>query len=61
MQGIRLNSANDSVQKSYTIPTHADFLYGYSCVEGKYSLNKKCHCLHIYITIQTHRTLIFDI
>ncbi|XP_060832415.1 caspase-1-like [Bombus pascuorum] len=37
MLGIRVKSATDSVQKSYTIPTHADFLYGYSCIEGHYS------------------------
>lgn len=40
MQGIRAKSTTDSVQNNYTIPTHADFLYGYSSVEGKYSLNK---------------------
>ncbi|XP_050588527.1 caspase-1-like [Bombus affinis] len=37
MQGIRAKSTTDSVQNNYTIPTHADFLYGYSSVEGHYS------------------------
>ncbi|KAK1119766.1 hypothetical protein K0M31_013182 [Melipona bicolor] len=34
-------SATDLADASYTIPTHADFLYGYSTVEGYYSFRAK--------------------
>ncbi|XP_068978873.1 caspase-3-like [Bombus flavifrons] len=57
MQGIRVKSANDSVQKSYTIPTHADFLYGYSCVEGHYSfrgLEGSCYIQTLCEVINEH-------
>lgn len=40
MQGFYAQgrSATDLADASYTIPTHADFLYGYSTVEGRVSI-----------------------